>query len=73
MFALIDMRRQTYHNLSIIYSNIFHDRFIIIDNKKLYHIGSSINSIGKKIFMINLISDKTILNMILKEIKRLSY
>ena len=62
-----------YHNLSIIYSNIFHDRFIIIDNKKLYHIGSSINSIGKKIFMINLISDKTILNMILKEIKRLSY
>ena len=69
----IEKYNSEYHNLSIIYSNIFHDRFIIIDNKKLYHIGSSINSIGKKIFMINLISDKTILNMILKEIKRLSY
>ena len=31
-----------YNNLEIINTNIFHDRFIIIDNKELYHSGASI-------------------------------
>ena len=31
-----------YSNIEIISTDIFHDRFIIIDNKVLYHIGSSL-------------------------------
>ena len=30
--------------------NIAHDRFLIIDEKELYHIGASLKDLGKKIF-----------------------
>ena len=43
---------QTNHSLTIIRTNSFHDRFIIIDNE-LYNIGSSIKDIGKKISHIS--------------------
>ena len=35
------------------YVNNVHDRFIIIDRNKLYHLGHSIKDLGKKIFSIN--------------------
>lgn len=34
-----------------------HDRFIIIDDKELYHIGASLKDLGKKCFAINKIED----------------
>ena len=37
--------------------NKFHDRFIIIDNKELYHCGASLKDLGKKCFAINKIED----------------
>mgnify|MGYP003433761238 FL=1 len=43
---------QANHNLNVIRTNSYHDRFIIIDNK-LYNIGSSIKDIGKKISHIS--------------------
>ena len=46
-----------YPNLKIKYSNLFHDRFIIIDNT-LYHLGASLKDLGKKCFAINNIEDK---------------
>ena len=52
-----------YPNLNIKYSNIFHDRFIIIDDK-LYHLGASLKDLGKKCFGINKIEDKDILDKI---------
>ena len=57
-----------YKGLTIKYTNIFHDRFIIIDNKKLYHIGSSLKDLGKKVFGITNIKDILILNKILNKI-----
>ena len=42
-------------------TNKFHDRFIIIDNKELYHLGASIKDLGKKCFGINKIEDENIL------------
>jgi len=57
-----------YPNLNIKYSNIFHDRFIIIDNN-LYHIGASLKDLGKKCFGINKIEDSEYLNKILDTIK----
>ena len=43
---------QTNHNLNVIRTNNYHDRFIIIDDE-LYTIGSSIKDIGKKISHIS--------------------
>ena len=43
---------QTNHNLNVIRTNNYHDRFIIIDDE-LYNVGSSIKDIGKKISHIS--------------------
>ena len=41
---------QQYPPLKISYSNKIHDRFIIIDQTELYHIGASLKDLGKKWF-----------------------
>ena len=38
-----------YKDLSITYSDDFHDRFLIIDNAELHGLGSSINCLGRRI------------------------
>ena len=62
---LIDKYNSQYHNVTIKINNSFHDRFIIIDNKVLYHCGASFKDLGKKCFAINKIEDKEILCSIL--------
>ena len=56
-----------YPNLKIKYSNLFHDRFIIVDNT-LYYVGSSLKDLGKKCFGINKIEDNEHLDKILLKI-----
>lgn len=46
----------------------FHDRFIIIDNKELYHCGASIKDLGKKCFGINKMEDIEIIKKFNEEI-----
>ena len=46
-----------YPTLKIAKSDKFHDRFIVIDNKELYHCGASLKDLGKKCFGINRIDD----------------
>ena len=46
-----------YSNLKLAYTNKFHDRFIVIDNKELYHCGASLKDLGKKCFAINKMED----------------
>ena len=60
------MLKICYTNLKIKYSNIFHDRFIIIDNN-LYHVGASLKDLGKKCFGINKIEDKDYLDKLLSK------
>ena len=57
-----------YNNLKIINTSIFHDRFIIIDNKVLYHSGASFKDLGKKCFAITKIEDNSILKELLNKI-----
>lgn len=64
----INKFNEQYPNLKIKYSNIFHDRFIIIDNI-LYHLGASLKDLGKKCFAINKIEDKEYLNRIIERIE----
>ena len=67
----ISKYNKQYHNLKIIYSNLFHDRFIILDKNKLYLLGSSINYIGNKVTSIILIEDDLFKNDLLNKIKKL--
>ena len=67
----IDIKKynKQYHNLKVIYSDKFHDRFIILDKKVLYHSGASYKDLGNKCFAINKIEDNEYLKNILKKIK----
>ena len=49
---------EQYPTLKIIRTNKFHDRFIIVDDKELYHCGASLKDLGKKCFGINKIDEK---------------
>ena len=57
-----------YPILKVAKTNKFHDRFIVIDNKEMYHLGASIKDLGKKCFAINRIEDMEIINKIILEI-----
>lgn len=57
-----------YNDLTLIENNKFHDRFLIIDNMFIYHIGASLKDAGKKCFAINKINDEKILNAILERL-----
>ena len=59
-----------YSNIEIINTNIFHDRFIIIDNKVLYHSGASFKDLGKKCFAITKILDNNILEELLDKLEK---
>ncbi len=65
----IDKYRQQYNNLSIIYDDTYHDRYLIIDKSVVYHLGASINHGGSKTFSINTISDKSLVDVLLGHIK----
>ena len=54
-----------YPVLKVAITNKFHDRFIIIDNKEMYHLGASIKDLGKKCFGINKIEDMEIIKKII--------
>ena len=63
----IDIQKfnKEYPILKVAKTNKFHDRFIIIDNKEMYHLGASIKDLGKKCFGINKIEDKEIIGKII--------
>ena len=54
-----------YGTLKIAKTEKFHDRFIVIDNKNLYHIGASLKDLGKKCFAISKIEDKEYIEKII--------
>ena len=60
--------KSQYKNVKIIINNKFHDRFIIIDRKILYHCGASFKDLGNKCFAITKIEDEEYLNKLLKSI-----
>ncbi len=64
--SILDIEKfnKEYPILKIMKTDKFHDRFIIIDNKELYHCGASLKDLGKKCFAISKIQD-------LRYIKRL--
>ena len=63
----IDIQKfnKEYPLLKVAKTNKFHDRFIVIDNKEMYHLGASIKDLGKKCFGINKIEDIEIIKQII--------
>ena len=58
-----------YPLLEVRYKKVFHDRFLILDKKNVYHIGASLKDAGKKCFGISLIEDAGIVRDILHRLE----
>ena len=55
--------------LTIKYSRIFHDRFLILDNKELFYCGASLKDACRKVFALGCIHDSEYLQGILSRIQ----
>ena len=64
----INKYNKQYSNLEVIYDNSFHDRYIILDRKLFYSVGTSFNYLGSKTFGINKIDETTYKNLLLNKI-----
>ena len=58
-----------YPKLSVKTNMDFHDRFLIIDKTKVYHIGASIKDAGKKSFGITKIEDKDLIQGLINTVR----
>ena len=52
----IDKYNKQYNNLEVQVTKNFHDRFIILDENDVYHIGASLKDLGNKVFAFSKIS-----------------
>ena len=52
----INKYNQQYNNLEVKITKNFHDRFLILDDNDIYHIGASLKDLGNKIFSFSKIS-----------------
>ena len=52
--------KQYNNKLKVFRNDKFHDRYIILDRNTIYHLGTSINHIGKRVFSITLLEDKIV-------------
>ena len=57
-----------YPKLEVKHTENFHDRFLILDKKYIYHIGASLKDLGKKCFGITLIKYDAIIEDILSKL-----
>ena len=67
---LIKKYTAQYNNVKIIKKDNIHDRFIIIDQRILYHSGASFKDLGKSCFAINEIEDKSILKELINYLEK---
>ena len=58
-----------YPTLLVKKTQVFHDRFIILDGKTAYHIGASIKDAGKKCFGLSLLEDPEMVTGLLDRLK----
>ena len=58
-----------YPTLTVKRTQVFHDRFIILDGKTAYHVGASIKDAGKKCFGISLLEDPGLVKDLLNRLR----
>ncbi len=59
--------RKQYGEIEVKTSDVFHDRFMILDSKIVYHFGASIKDAGNKVFMYTEIQDAELKNTIMSK------
>lgn len=57
-----------YPKLEVKYTGVFHDRFLIVDSVRAYHIGASLKDAGKKCFAINCIENEGLIKDVLNRL-----
>ena len=57
-----------YPSLDVRFTDEFHDRFLILDRKRMYHIGASVKDAGRRTFEISENSDRRYLDMVLERL-----
>ena len=67
----IEIYNKQYNNLKVVFNNTYHDRYFVIDNKDIYHCGTSINRIGYKTFSITLMNDEDTYTKLLEKINNI--
>lgn len=68
----IDLFNSQYGNLTMFVDDRYHDRYLILDNTIFYHLGSSINYLGKRLSQITIEEDediKTLLRNRISDVK----
>ena len=55
---------QQYGNFKIKKFNKSHDRFLIIDQKEIYHLGASLKDLGKKLFAFSLLDTSSVQDLL---------
>ena len=65
---IAQFEKQFFH-INYVYSELFHDRYIIIDDTICYSIGASLNYIGKKTFSVIKIETPSIIQAIIDKCK----
>lgn len=58
-----------YYGVTLKYTTAFHDRFLILDDTVVYHIGASIKDAGKRCFGLTKIQDNDIKKELLSKLK----
>ncbi len=61
----IDKFNAQYPTLAINHTNTMHDRFLILDNAEIYHIGASLKDLGRKCFGFTKLEDARWINIVL--------
>ena len=57
-----------YNNIKFINNKSYHDKYIIIDRKRVFHCGASFKDLGKKCFAINEIENKIENDKLIKDV-----
>jgi len=60
-----------YPTLTVKKTQIFHDRFMILDHSAVYHIGASLKDAGKKCFALSLLQDPDMLTTLINRLESL--
>lgn len=73
LLTKIDIQKYNaqYHNLKIIYNDTFHDRYLIIDKKEIYHCGTSLNKAGNKTFSINKLEEVEVIKVLINKVNKI--
>ncbi|VWL85537.1 hypothetical protein [Oceanivirga miroungae] len=65
----INKFNKQYPKLELRLTDDFHDRFLVIDDEIVYHIGASVKDAGRKTFAISKWEDKDIIDTLINKLK----